>query len=117
MKTFEPRTDSPQDVVTQTGRLCRAIIGQIHRQRAGASREATAFALDAWEKIATKDYVIELAMRAMAGSSAFDVIARLRRDVVMYLNDCARIDRGAANTIGSARELLAGAIDLALRHS
>ena len=117
MKTYDLRADSPQGVAAQSSRLAQAVVGQIQRLRSGSTREVTEFAIDAWEKIATRDYVNELATRTIADASAVDVMARLRRDVLVYLNDCARIDRGAVQTISAARELLATAIDTVLRYS
>jgi hypothetical protein len=85
--------------------------------RGGSPREIANFAVDAWEKIASRDRVIELATKAMSGATASDVIARLRREALAYLNDCAQIDPVARKTIAAARELLNGAIDAVTRHS
>ena len=113
---YDLRAQSPQAVATRACRLAQAVVGQVQRLRSGSPRQITEFAIDAWEKIATRDYVTELATRTIADAAATDVIARLRRDVLVYLNDCAKIDRGAVQTIGAARQLLADAIDAVLRH-
>ena len=118
MRAYEPRiADSPQDIAAQANRFGRAVIGQIHRLRSVESREVADLAVDAWEKIATRDYIVELATRTMVDASAVKIVDRLRRDVVLYLNDCALMDRAAGKTIGAARELVVGAIRLVLRHA
>ena len=117
MQDYQFRVDSPRDVAVQANQMSRAIVGQIHRTRGESPKQVAEFAVDAWEKIATKDYVLELATNTIPGAAPADVIARLRRDVLIYLNDCLQMDRGAAQTIGAARKLVGTAIEAVLRHA
>lgn len=117
MRTYEPKAESPSDIAAQASHLRQAVIGQIQRLRGQSTKPVVEFAVDAWERIATKERVAELAAEMADEGSVIDVVARLRRDVLVYLNDCARIDRGAAQTTAAARELLSGAIDAVLRYA
>jgi hypothetical protein len=113
----ELRVDSAQDVAVQAIRLCRAVVGQVHRSRGASSGDVALIAVDAWEKIATRDYVLELATRTIPGATPTDVVERLGRDAEIYLTDCSQMDPMAGRAIGAARGILASAINAVLRHA
>jgi hypothetical protein len=110
------RVESPQDVAVQARRLSRAVIGQIYRLRGRSSRGGLDFAVTGWEKVATPDYVGELAIRTIASATVVDVIERLRRDVLVYLDDCAAMDRSATKDVAAGKALVTEAVAAILRH-
>lgn len=92
------------------------MIGQFYRLRGRSSPGGLDFAVTGWEKVATSDYVNELAVRTIASATASDVIDRLRRDVLIYLDDCAAMDRSAAKDAAAGKALVVEAVSAILRH-
>lgn len=110
-------SDSPQDITIQFGRLNQAVVGQIRRLRGRATPSAFDFSIAAWGNVANAEHVAEIVTLTMAGASATEVLMRLRKDVLAYLNDCERVDPVEGRSIRGAIDILEEAIASVIRHA